>query len=293
MGEYKEIIMNIFNKLSNTKNLTNNEKQIVDFILENPREFLNMSSDTICKECFVSTTTLYRLCQKLDISGLSELKVKISGSINSYLKENKEFDFDFPVKQNQSHYEILTKIREDYDQTILSTFNLFNLEQLKLAIKAMKKAKQIDVYTSAGNIHFAKNFAFQMKEIGVDVHVPEELYLQKLSAAASDAGHFAIVISFGGRNWQMKSICEELKENNTRILLICSEQAEKLFAYADMRLYFASYEDHSEKISSFSTRLSLLSILDMLYTCYFERDYEGNLVKKKAYYRLLTKYCEG
>lgn len=100
------------------------------------------------------------------------------------------------------------------------------------------------------------------------------------------------MISFGGRNWQMKSICEELKENHTRILLICSEQAEKLFPYADMKLYLASYEDHSQKISSFSTRLSLLYILDMLYTCFFERDYEGNLAKKKAYYKLLTSHNE-
>ena len=172
--------MNIFTQLRNTKNLTNNEKQIVDFILDNPNAFLNMSSEQICKECFVSTTTLYRLCQKFNLSGLSDLKVKMSGSINSYLKENKDFDFDFPVKQNQSHYEILTKIREDYDQTLLSTFNLFNLEQLRLSVNAMKKAKQIDVYTSAGNIFFAENFKFQMQEIGITINVPEEEYNQRL-----------------------------------------------------------------------------------------------------------------
>ena len=122
----------------------------------------------------------------------------------------------------------------------------------------MEKAKAIDIYTSAGNIFFAKNFAFQMKEISVDVHVPEELYLQKLSAAASDDTHFAIVIAFGGINWQMKSICEELKHNHTRVLLICSEQAEKLFAYADMKLSFASCEDHSEKIHIFDKTFTSL-----------------------------------
>lgn len=88
----------------------------------------------------------------------------------------------------------------------------------------------------------------------------------------------------------MQSICEELKQNGTRVLLICSEQAEKLFPFADMKLYFAAYEDHSQKISSFSTRLSLLYILDMLYTCFFERDYEGNLARKKAYYKLMTSH---
>ena len=38
----------------------------------------------------------------------------------------------------------------------------------------MKKAKVIDIYTSAGNINFALNFQFQMKEIGIDVNISIE-----------------------------------------------------------------------------------------------------------------------
>lgn len=279
--------MNIFTQLRNTKNLTNNEKQIVDFILDNPNAFLNMSSEQICKECFVSTTTLYRLCQKFNLSGLSDLKVKMSGSINSYLKENKDFDFDFPVKQNQSHYEILTKIREDYDQTLLSTFNLFNLEQLRLSVNAMKKAKQIDVYTSAGNIFFAENFKFQMQEIGITINVPEEEYNQRLVASCSDENHLAIVISFGGRGLLVNKIIKTLKGNKTPILLISSTEDSPIKEYADYQLYLCSNENHYNKISSFSTRLSLLYILDILFACYFKTDYDKNLEKKLNYYKKL------
>ena len=279
--------MNIFTQLRNTKNLTNNEKQIVDFILDNPNAFLNMSSEQICKECFVSTTTLYRLCQKFNLSGLSDLKVKMSGSINSYLKENKDFDFDFPVKQNQSHYEILTKIREDNDQTLLSTFNLFKLEQLRLSVNAMKKAKQIDVYTSAGNIFFAENFKFQMQEIGITINVPEEEYNQRLVASCSDENHLAIVISFGGRGLLVNKIIKTLKGNKTPILLISSTEDSPIKEYADYQLYLCSNENHYNKISSFSTRLSLLYILDILFACYFKTDYDKNLEKKLNYYKKL------
>ena len=48
------------------------------------------------------------------------------------------------------------------------------------------------------------------------------------------------------------------------------------------------HEDHYHKISSYSTRLSLLYILDVLYTCYFELDYEENLSKKLHYYHHMT-----
>ena len=224
---------------------------------------------------------------KFNLSGLSDLKVKMSGSINSYLKENKDFDFDFPVKQNQSHYEILTKIREDYDQTLLSTFNLFNLEQLRLSVNAMKKAKQIDVYTSAGNIFFAENFKFQMQEIGITINVPEEEYNQRLVASCSDENHLAIVISFGGRGLLVNKIIKTLKGNKTPILLISSTEDSPIKEYADYQLYLCSNENHYNKISSFSTRLSLLYILDILFACYFKTDYDKNLEKKLNYYKKL------
>ncbi|MBE6052778.1 MAG: MurR/RpiR family transcriptional regulator [Clostridium sartagoforme] len=281
--------MNIFSKLSNTKNLTNNEKLIVNFILENPSEVLSMDSDEICKECFVSKTTLYRLCKKLDLSGLSELKVKISGSINNYLNENKEFDFNFPVKQNESYNEILTNIKEDYEQTILSTLNLFNLDYLKQAVAVMKKAKKIDVYTSAGNIFFAENFKFQMQEIGVTINVPIEEYNQRLVAASSDETHMAILISFGGRGILVNKLAKTLKNNKTPILLISSTESNQVMKYADYQLYLCSNENHYNKVSSFSTRLSLLYILDILFTCYFHTDYDNNLKNKLLYYK---KICE-
>ena len=41
--------MNIFTQLKNTNNLTNNEKQIVDLILENPSKFLDMNSEQFLK----------------------------------------------------------------------------------------------------------------------------------------------------------------------------------------------------------------------------------------------------
>ena len=143
----------------------------------------------------------------------------------------------------------------------------------------MKKAKQIDVYTSAGNIFFAENFKFQMQEIGITINVPEEEYNQRLVASCSDENHLAIVISFGGRGLLVNKIIKTLKGNKTPILLISSTEDSPIKEYADYQLYLCSNENHYNKISSFSTRLSLLYILDILFACYFKTDYAKNLEK--------------
>lgn len=276
--------MNLFINLKENKDLSKNERILADYILKHPEDVLKMSSKDLGKVCFVSTATVYRLCDKLGLSGFSDLKIKITSSLDDYRKSNEDFNFDFPVNQFQTHYEIIQKIKEDYEQTLNLTANLFSLDQLRLIASAMKKAQIIDVYTSAGNINFALNFQFQMQEIGKQVNVPIDEYQQRLIAASSNENHLAIIITFGGRGILSDILPRILHKVKTPIVLISSYD----YTFKDLdpnyQLYISSYENHYKKISSFSTRLSILYILDVLYTCYFKLDYQENIEKKLAYY---------
>ena len=276
--------MNLFINLKENKDLSKNERILADYILKHPEDVLKMSSKDLGKECFVSTATVYRLCDKLGLSGFSDLKIKITSSLDDYRKSNEDFNFDFPVNQFQTHYEIIQKIKEDYEQTLNLTANLFSLDQLRLIASAMKKAQIIDVYTSAGNINFALNFQFQMQEIGIQVNVPIDEYQQRLIAASSNENHLAIIITFGGRGILSDILPRILHKVKTPIVLISSYDYTFKDLDPDYQLYISSYENHYKKISSFSTRLSILYILDVLYTCYFKLDYQENIEKKLAYY---------
>ena len=276
--------MNLFINLKENKDLSKNERILANYILKHPEDVLKMSSKDLGKVCFVSTATVYRLCDKLGLSGFSDLKIKITSSLDDYRKSNENFNFDFPVNQFQTHYEIIQKIKEDYEQTLNLTANLFSLDQLRLIASAMKKAQIIDVYTSAGNINFALNFQFQMQEIGKQVNVPIDEYQQRLIAASSDENHLAIIITFGGRGILSDILPRILHKVKTPIVLISSYDYTFKDFDPDYQLYISSYENHYKKISSFSTRLSLLYILDVLYTCYFKLDYQENIEKKLAYY---------
>ena len=276
--------MNLFINLKENKELSKNERILADYILKHPEDVLKMSSKDLGKVCFVSTATVYRLCDKLGLSGFSDLKIKITSSLDDYRKSNENFNFDFPVNQFQTHYEIIQKIKEDYEQTLNLTANLFSLDQLRLIASAMKKAQIIDVYTSAGNINFALNFQFQMQEIGKQVNVPIDEYQQRLIAASSDENHLAIIITFGGRGILSDILPRILHKVKTPIVLISSYDYTFKDFDPDYQLYISSYENHYKKISSFSTRLSILYILDVLYTCYFKLDYQENIEKKLAYY---------
>lgn len=280
--------MNIFSKLDKLTDLTQNEKTLVCYMQDNPENFIKMSASEISKACFISTSSIYRLCKKVGLAGLAELKVQISLSINEYLKEQNSLNFDYPFKQNETQNQVVLKMKELYEQTIQSSLNLIDLNVLKLVASILKKAKYIDFYTSAGNIYFAENFKFQMQEIGTFINVPIEEYHQLLTASTSDEKHVAIIVSFEGRGLIAENLANILKKNNTPIILISSTNENPITKYADYHLYLSSNENHFNKISSFSTRLYLLYLLDCIYTCYFKFDYEKNVNYKLSTYKKLS-----
>ena len=280
--------MNILSKLKSHEHLSHNEKTLREYILMHPNDVLDMDAKELSLACFVSTSTIYRLCEKLGVGGYAELKVKIAGAIKEFSNNDDVFDYDFPIKESQTHHEILNSLKEDYEQTLNATYNFFDLDQLKKITAALKKAKHIDIYTSAGNIYFAENFVFQMREIGVHVNLPIEEYNQSLSIAQSDETHLAIVISFEGRGFLIDATISSLQERKTPILLISTRKYLSKKNNINYHLSLCPYENHYKKVSSFSTRFSLLYILDALYSCYFALDYNENIDKKMKYYDTIS-----
>ena len=128
-----------------------------------------------------------------------------------------------------------------------------------------------------------------MSEIGVVVNVPVEQYQQSLAAAASNEEHVAIVVSFEGRGMLVEQVMTLLKKNKTPIVLISSTTNKTMIQSSDYNLYLNPNENHYNKISSFSTRLSLLYLLDCIYTCYFKLDYDKNVKYKTETYMKMTK----
>lgn len=284
--------MDFLTHLSLMTTWTENEKVIVDRILEDPEFILTTSPKKLASTCYVSVSTIYRLLSKLELDGFSSLQNEISKSLLHREKSEQSVDKNFPFSQMQTHYEIISHLKTDYEETLNTQKNLFDLYSLYEASKAMHDAVSIDLYTTAGNLGFFKNFQFQLREIGVNVHMSENDYEQLLMASSSGPDHLAIVLTMEGRGILIHNLSQALAKSNTPVLLMSSLAYENEFENVIAHLFVGHEEHHYRKISSFATRLSILYLLDVLYAIYFQADYEQNLNKKFLYYHRLNPSIE-
>ena len=61
--------MNIYDKLEQLS-LTESEKTLIDYVIEHSEDIMNMSAADISKNSYVSVSTIYRIIDKLELSGL-------------------------------------------------------------------------------------------------------------------------------------------------------------------------------------------------------------------------------
>ncbi|MCD7949873.1 MAG: MurR/RpiR family transcriptional regulator [Erysipelotrichaceae bacterium] len=279
--------MNIFTKIKQKNNFTNMEQVVADYILKYPQEVIDKDIKSLSQSCYVSTSTIYRFLDKLELQGLSELKVLISSQYKEYQYEQENIDYNYPFKKYDTHYQIAAKMSQLYDQTVAATKNLIDLEELLKVVQQIDKANRITIFPSVGNIYAAENFQHNMKDIGIHVDVETIPYLQYMSAVPLTKDDLAIVISYANRGTAMGDIVKELKRQNVPIVLISSTLPNDLFSYATYHLFFCSYEDTWNKIASFATKISLQYLLDTLYACYFNRHYDDNIEFKRKYKKTL------
>lgn len=223
----------------------------------------------------------------MDLQGFSQLKLLISSHLSHYQDEKEQIDYNYPFKEKDTHYQIASKMSTLYEQTIISTKNLIDLDVFVKVVSALEKANHIVMFPSAGNINVAKNFQFHMKGIGKQVEVEVIPYLQYMSAIPLKKGDVAIVISYVNRATGMIDIIRELKKQGVYIVLISSTLPNDLFSYATYHLFCCPYENRNEKIASFTSILSLQYLLDTLYACYFHRHYKENIDFKLNHIKVL------
>jgi len=276
--------VNIFTKIKQVDHFTESEKVFVNYIINHPHDVLMLDLQQLVKESYVSSSTIYRVIEKLGLSGLTQLKVQISLQLENRKKEVQDVDYNYPFHKLNTHHQIMSKMLSLYDQTLKSTFNLVDLDVFLNVIQTLYNANNIIMFPSIGNYFMVESFQQNMLEIGVRVEVVKERFYQHWTAQSCKKGDVVLIVSYAGKTPYLSDIVKTLKEKGVKIVLISSTVHIPFAKYVDYHLYFSSYEDSEEKIASFSSRISLQYLLDCIYACLFNRDYDKNLNHKISHY---------
>lgn len=266
---------------------TDARRTIGEFLLAKKSRVREYNMQQIAEETFSSKSLLVRFAKALGFSGWKEFMEQFLS--DSYYEESHYTDIDpnFPFKPGDDTEKIMVQLSSLAVESILDTTDQLDLKELDKAVDILYHSRQIALMSQAPNLYVGELFRRKMATIGKNVLITKsDLGLLAHSLHKEDC---AILISYSGnseRRLPLKVI-PILEEAGVPIIAITGMGDNLLRQHATCVLSMSSRERLYTKISNFATEESINFILNMLYACYFSKDYEKNLDFKTKASRIL------
>ncbi len=268
--------MDILERLNKTTNFSQSEKIIYNYIINEQEGIDDFTISELSDKLFISKSTFVRFSKKLGYYGWVEFKKAYLSALKISQKEFSSFDYNFPFDKSDSNINIANKLQVIKRGTIEETFNFLTSNSIKKSIELMMKCKNIHIFAEGYSRISSQDFVFRMNRIGKFVSNSNEEGLTYISKLL-DETDLAIVISYSGKTKSVLRAAQILNTNNVPIISITTNIDNPIKALSTCNFYLPNKEDTYDKISNFSSMDATRYILDVLYSCYFNKDYNHYL----------------
>ncbi len=238
--------------------MTESEKSIADYILNNPEEIYNLKIDFLAKKIKISQPTVFRFAQKLGYRGFKDFKIDLirdmAIGLNISLEDNAE----------KSLENLTNNIFKIINSNLKETQTLIDYEELEKAIDKIREAKRIIFFAVSSSISVALDSYSKFLRAGFNCLYEIDSYTQRIISTQCRPGDIVIGISFSGESIEVVECLKNAKENGAVTIGITTFIRSTITRYSDIKLFTAPVQSYYQKID-LPSKISQTAILDILY----------------------------
>lgn len=247
------------------------EKGVIRFILANTAEAASVNIHELARRTFVSAATVTRLCRKIGFQNYKDYQRQLACEL--VLKKEARMDSDFEITKDDSLDVLVNKTFSRSIASLDDTRNLLNLEVLQKCTDLFIQAESITFLGVGASLLVAKDAYLKFMRIKKRCQVYEDQDTQMVIARNMNPAELGVVISYSGKTKAVVEFANILKENSVPIIAITGFAESPLTRIADYNLYVSATEYHF-KSGKLASRISQLSIIDVLYLSYIQKTRE-------------------
>lgn len=264
---------------------TESEKEVLRFLIHRTREAVEMDIHTMAKKCFCSPATIVRICKKNGFSGFKELKQALANDINF---SRQLTQVQLTASSDEKIPNIVAKVLNANILAIQNIYNLLDFDELGRIVALLLSSRYIYLYGIGASFLVAKDFQQKLERINKRTFLYEDIHLQLVSSTNLEKDDIAIIVSYSGLTKEIVEIAKNVKMCGGKIIAITKYGASKLSSISDYNLFVPTLEKPL-RIGASSSRVSQLSVVDIVYNIYFSLENEKSMEKILSTNKLLEK----
>ena len=272
--------MRLLKTLSEREKFSAVEQNIIKYILDNPKEIVNMSIRELANKTFTSSAAIFRLCQKCGLKGYTEFKIKFISEVNRTSDfENDELekpirDLHRPINGKDDVKSVVRRMAFLQIEAIEETKNEINYKQLERVADMMNAAGQIVFFGFDLNYYISQYTVYHLVRTGKPAVVYETVNNQVAKAVMFKKEDVAILISRTGENKNLIRISQVLKRKGAKIILLSASRDTSLDKLCDEFIYIANVIDYLS-MGGVIFSVGCRYILDVLFGILFSKNYKS------------------
>lgn len=250
----------IFRRFEEMKgNFTKSEARLRDYITGNLDFVQKYNASELADKTGVSQATIVRFSKKLGYKGFPEMRIAL----------NKEEEKTGKILNNRIEleddiYSVNKKISGLNTQAINGTLELLEEDVFKEAISLLERADKVMVLGAGSSSLVAKDFAYKLLKLGKNVYSESDTQIQAGNLNNFSEEDVIVAICHLGNSKEILKMVELARKKGIKVISISKFVNNPLSKKSDVRLKTSASEEVFN-ISSITTRIAQLALIDMLY----------------------------
>ncbi|KIY23863.1 MULTISPECIES: MurR/RpiR family transcriptional regulator [Mesobacillus] len=238
------------------------ERKVSEYILDNPKEILQMPIAVLSKKTNTSEATIIRMCRSLHFKGYSELKLNIAAALPQ--KNPIEHKYQ-DISPDSSLSETISQIASNNIYSIKNTLSVNDEEVMKKVIQGLHTARRIAIIGVGASGIVALDFEQKLKRINKWCEALIDSHSQLVSVINLNDEDVLFAISYSGETKEIINAVNIAKKNNIKVISLTEYSNNTLQKLADHNLFVSSTENFIRSAAT-ASRISQLTIIDILFT---------------------------
>lgn len=235
------------------------ERKLADYVIDAPREVVDLAMTDFARRAGVSQPTIARFCQALGFSGFREFKIRLAQSIASDVPAPSVFR---DVRADEPAAGVAAKVLDRTIGALLQVRNSLSSDSVATAISLLADARRIEFYGAGGSGIAALDIQHKFFRLGVPSVAYSDPHTYTTSAALLSVGDVVVVISNTGRTRDILDAVKSALAGNAKVIAITHGNS-PLARMASVSL-FANVDEDTDIFSPMTSRISHLAIGDIL-----------------------------
>jgi len=238
--------------------MTDSEKKIADYILNNPEEIYKLNINDLAQKNDVSLPTVFRFAKTLGFEGFKEFKVELIKNMAMGLNmavDNADYGSTEGITRN---------IFEQHAKNLQETLELTDFNAIEKAVDLILGAKKIVYFAVSSSLSIAFESYSRFLRAGFNCYYNSDSYSQRVLSTQCGPEDVVIAISFSGESYEVIDCVKNAKANKAKTICFTAFMKSTLTDYADILLLTVPVKYKYQNID-IPSRTSIHALLDAIY----------------------------